>query len=296
MMNHDEKEPFRQDLTRKEQYPGAVFVIHLLMKEPVTMPEKARMTQIMEKHLGKVDCFCHDGKMAGFAPQKYKVEFKDATLPPQLMVMECISTEGMTIDEITRSQFWDCPDGETILSECRYHVIATDLLGGAMDYRDRAEMLVDYIEALVELYPDCEAVFFQTSGKMFARKQLLECEIPKEDRFIYYAVNVRFFNIHETEDMLIDTLGMSTLYLPDLQYHFHGMSPNFVVNHAYNLLNYLFENDCPIKDGETVDGIEEGKMSMDVRWKCRYEDSLLQPPRPVLDINMGEYASGNRNE
>ena len=35
----------------------------------------------------------------------------------------------------------------------------------------------------------------------------------------------RFFNIEGTEDMLIDTVGMSTLFLPDLQYHFHSMDP-----------------------------------------------------------------------
>ena len=38
--------------------------------------------------------------------------------------------------------------------------------------------------------------------------------------------------------MLIDTVGMSTLFLPDVQYHFHGMDPNWVVNHAYNLTSY----------------------------------------------------------
>ena len=36
------------------------------------------------------------------------------------------------------------------------------------------------------------------------------------------------------EDMLIDTVGMGTLFLPDLQYHFRGMDPNWMVNHAYN--------------------------------------------------------------
>ena len=38
--------------------------------------------------------------------------------------------------------------------------------------------------------------------------------------------------------MLIDTVGMSTLLLPDLQYHFHDMNLNWVVNHAYNCLLY----------------------------------------------------------
>lgn len=293
-MNGNEKETLQQDRSQKEQHPGAVFVIQLLMKEPVAMPEKEKMEQIMEKHLGPVECFCHDDKTAGFAPQKYRVEFKDASLPPQLMVMGCAPSEGMKMDEITRSQFWDCPDSETILSECRYRVLATDMLAGGMDYRDRAEMLVDFVEALVELYPSCVAVFFHSSGKMLTREQILDNPVPREDRFLYYAVNVRFFKIEGTGDMLVDTLGMSTLYLPDLQYHFHDVDPNCVVNHAYNLLSYLFENDCPIEDGETVDGIENGEMSGDVQWKCQYEDSLIQPVRPVLDVNMGEYAAGNR--
>ena len=45
-------------------------------------------------------------------------------------------------------------------------------------------------------------------------------------RFIRFGVNVRFFNIQGTEAMLIDPVGMSTLFLPDVQYHFHGMDPN----------------------------------------------------------------------
>ena len=94
--------------------------------------------------------------------------------------------------------------------------------------------------------------------------------------------------------MLIDTLGMSTLFLPDVQYHFHGMDPNWVVNHAYNLASYILTGDDPIQDDETVDGVADGQMSRNVQWKCRYEDALIQPPRAVLDIHMGEYAAGGR--
>ncbi|WP_278606929.1 hypothetical protein [Veillonella parvula] len=35
-------------------------------------------------------------------------------------------------------------------------------------------------------------------------------------------------------------------------------------------------------------------MNQDIQWKVQYEDSLIQPVREVLDINMGEYASGTR--
>ena len=43
--------------------------------------------------------------------------------------------------------------------------------------------------------------------------------------------------------MLVDTLGMSLLFLPDLQYHFRGLDPNLMVNHAYNTALYLLIND-----------------------------------------------------
>lgn len=293
-MSKNENKPFQQDLSKKEQ-PGSVFIIHLLMKEKCAMPSRERMMSVMEKHLGEVECFGYDSKMAGFAPKKYKVEFKDGSMPPQLMVMDCIKTDNYQIDAITKSQMWDCENSDEILSECNYQVIATDMLAGAMtDYKDRANMLMDFMEALVELYPECIAVQFQTSGKMFAREKIVDHQIPRDDRFIYFAVNVRFFNIQGTEDMLVDTLGMNTLYLPDLQYHFHGMNPNWVVNHAYNLLCYQYLNNAPIKSGETVDGVADGHMEQSIQWPCHYENALIQPAREVLDICMNEYASGGR--
>jgi len=60
----------------------------------------------------------------------------------------------------------------------------------------------------------------------------------------------------------------------------------------------IFENvwgyDNPIEDGETIDGVADGQMCREIQWKCQYEDALIQPPRGVLDINMGNYASGGR--
>ena len=67
---------------------------------------------------------------------------------------------------------------------------------------------------------------------------------------------------------------MSTLFLPDLQYHFRGMDPNWVVNHAYNLASYILANDNPIEDGETVDGVENSQISRKIQWKCQYEEAL----------------------
>ena len=65
------------------------------------------------------------------------------------------------------------------------------------------------------------------------------------------------------------------------------MAPNWMVNHAYNVVSYIWANDNPVEDGETVDGIQDGRMNQDIQWKCQYEDVRIQPPREVLDINGG---------
>lgn len=289
-----EDKVLQQDLSQTER-PGMVFMMQLLMKEACEMPEKEFMTEIMKKHLGDVDCFCHDDKCAGFAPQKYKIEFEKGSMPPQLMVMGCVEKDGSNIDEIARSQMWNCPESEKILSECKYQVFANDMMAGFLEYKDRADMLMDFLEALMEMFPTCMAVYFHNSGKMFTREDIVNHQIPRESRFIYFAVNVRFFNIQGTNDKLVDSLGMSTLYLPDLQYHFHDMDQNWVVNHAYNMLSYIYDANCPIKSGDTIDGIENGQISQDIQWRCQYENSLIQPSREVLDVCMGKFASGTRD-
>ena len=284
----------KQNLDEKSYLPGSICPIHLFMEEWCDVPEKGRVTEVFEDKFGDIDIFSYDENVIGISVKKYISEFKEGNVPPMLMITNCTEAKDYQIDEIALSQMCACPEHEEILNRCRYHVIATDMMTAGLSYKDHADILMDYMEALLELYPSTEAVLFDNSKKMFSKESILSKEIPKEDRFIYYAVNVRFFNIQGTDDMLVDTIGMSTICLPDLQYHFHGMEPNWVVNHAYNVLSYIYQGDSPIKNGDTIDGIIDGKMNQQIQWKCRYEDSLIQPIRPVIDINMGDYASGKR--
>lgn len=289
------KEVFQQNLTEKEFRPGSPFIIQLLFKEPPVLPDKARAVTVMERHVGAVDCFAYDEQSASFAALDHIAEFKDAQVPVQLSILGCSSFEGKNIDAFIKSQMWDCmEDRERIFQECRYQVDAVDMLAGGLPALERANLDADFLDALAELYPGCEAFYFPICGKLFTADTVRNHQIKGADRFIRFGVNVRFFTIQGTEDMLVDTLGMSTLYLPDIQYHFHGMNPDWVVNHAYNLASYILEHDNPIQADETVDGIIDGRMTRSVQWKCQYEDALIQPPRMVLDVHTGEYASGRR--
>lgn len=290
-------EVFQQNLDEKKgSLPGGPFIIQMLFKEWVKMPEQEQMLNTMQRHIGDTACFCYDQKLAGFAALEHMAEFQDGASPVQLFLMECSSFEGKSFDAFLKSQMWDCQnDRDRIFEECQYQVMATDLLAGALSARERANLDMDFMEALAELFPTCEAFYFQNSGKLFLAEDVRNHPLSGCDRFVRFGVNVRFFNIQGTKDMLIDTVGMQTLYLPDLQYHFHDMDPNWIVTHAYHVASYILENENPIKDGETVDGMIRGRINRKIQWKCQYEEALIQPRREVIDIHMGTYASGARS-
>ena len=50
---------FQQNLDdKKGPQPGGPYLIQMLFKEPVEMPDKEKMTAVMEKHIGSTECLC----------------------------------------------------------------------------------------------------------------------------------------------------------------------------------------------------------------------------------------------
>lgn len=307
----------QQDLSEKDwrSRPGGLFMVQLLMREPCAMPDKEQMVSVMEKHLGEIEYLedenAEKNKVCTLAAKSHMVKYEGGEVtPPFVMITSCEKFDESTIDAMQRSQFWEHKDDyEEILSRCPYSVVANDMMAGNLPPNERANFDMDFVEALIELYPQCEAVYFMNSGTLFLAEEINNHSIPRKDRFVYFAVNVRFFSIQGSTDKLIDTLGMSTLRLPDLQYHFNPkpaseameMEPDWVVFHARNMAQYIVDNDKHekledflFKDGDTIDGIRDGKIVQDIFWKCFYEDSLIQPSRLVLDICMNAYAAGER--
>jgi len=283
--------------------PGGVFMVQLLMKEKCETPSIERMTEVMERHIGKVEVGQPLKETADamknitlFAAMDHIAKFSNGQGPVQVSFMPCEEFYPEKIDEMKRSQMWDClQDRDRILSECKYCVFANDMLAGALDPLERADFDMDYLESLLELFPTCEAVYSLNTGKLIQADTVRNRTYSGLDRYIHYIVNARFFNIQGTNDSVVDTLGMTLLYLEDLQYHFHDMDPNWVVRHAYSIASYCLENRRPIKDGDTVDGVDsEGNLDQSIQWKCRYEDAMAKPGRPVLDIHTGQYAAGGR--
>ena len=104
-------------------------------------------------------------------------------------------------------------------------------------------------------------------------------------------MNTRLFSISgASSDMMIDTVGLYLLGLPDVQYHFHTLNPNKVMKHAYSVASLLYAVGAVMKSGETIDGMDDYGVTKEIRWPFQYEHALIEPPRTVMAITPGEYA------
>lgn len=94
------------------------------------------------------------------------------------MVMKCDKFKGKGFDAFLMSQMWDCQeDRDRIFRECKYQVVATDMLTAALSALERANLDADFLEALAELYPTCEAFYFQNCGKLFLAEDVRSHQI-----------------------------------------------------------------------------------------------------------------------
>ena len=80
---------YQQDLSQESPRPGGPFLIQMLFREPTELPDRDTMLRVLQQHCGRLDCFCHDEKMAGFAALDHMATFQDGSAPVQLMVTAC---------------------------------------------------------------------------------------------------------------------------------------------------------------------------------------------------------------
>ncbi len=296
-----------QDLNENEPRPE-MMMVQLLFREKPKSASVENIRAALEKRLGSLGevPYVEPSKesradLVMFPVPKYNVIFKDKPegMPPLACFMGPVEFSSDKIEDIKRSQFWDVRDGEQLIDSCKWQVMVHAMLSAGLHYKQQAELILAQVGAALDCYPDCCALYVAQSGKLTSPERFREGEetgLSLTHRFIDLFVNARFFRISGTkDDMVVDTIGFYTFMAADVQMHFHGLTPDHVVNYVYNIADYQFENEFPIKSGETVDSLDEnGKMNWEPQWKTQYENSLIDPPRTVLDVNCGQYAAGQR--
>lgn len=289
-----------QDTSDKVPEHGQMLMAQLLFCEKPKGADVKKLEKTLRKLVGNVENISERDDMPMFSCADYLADFADKqNIPVVASYLGPVEFSTEKIGDLQRSQFWDYRDGASKIDEFKWCVNTFTMMGGGLHYKEQAELFLAQVDAALKCYPECEAIYVLHSGKLTTPEDFEDCkQYDLSGRFIRLAVNARFFRINGTEDdMIVDTLGFFAFGGADVQVHFHGMDPNYVVNYVYNIASYQFDNEFPIKSGETVDSLDQnGKMQWEPQWRTQYEDSLIQPVRTVLDVNCGEYAAGNRNE
>lgn len=274
----------------------------LLFKEKPELCKAYAYEEALTKRVGEIDVISEEN-LSMFAVKEYCTTMindakEEVEVPVMINMIEPMEFKLEEISDLEKSQYWDVENALELLSQCQYGIAVFDMMSLGLPYQKRMELMVHAVETALEMYPDCVGTYMDCSGKFMTREQILS--VQDKDivyRFINMYVNVRFFNIQGKEDEhVIDSIGAYALDYPDVQMHFHSLNPNHVVGYVYNVLSYQLENDYPIESNDTIDGInQEGYMDHNIPWTCRYEKSLIQPIRDVLDICPKEFAAGNRD-
>mgnify|MGYP004445213703 FL=1 len=281
-------------------------MVQLLFKNKPQSPTFEQLKQALEKYLGdlgEVPFFESSDESSSdmfmFPLFNYMVGVDESSngMPVVATFLGSNTQTGIDVDEIKRHQFWNVKNGNEIVDECEYTILVNTMLGTTLDYKDQATILLAQVGAALDCYPDCIGIYVHQSGKLIT-PEIFEAnkDHSLSERFIDLFVNARFFNISDSDEMLVDTLGFYVFGGADVQVHFKNMNPNHLVSYVYNIASYQFDNDFPIDSGETIDSLDEnGNIQMKPQWNVQYEESMVEPHRVVLDINCGEYAGGNRD-
>lgn len=280
-------------------------MVQLLFKNKPKHPTTEQLRKALEKYLGdsgEAPYVGPSGESSGdmfmFPVSKYRAAFEDKPdgVPVIATFLSSETDSGINVDDMKRRQFWDVPNGNDIINECKNTILVHSMLSRALPYIQQAELLLAQVDAAIDCYPECIGIYAPQSGKIITPEMFNSLkDAGLSERFISLFVNARFFNITDTDEMLVDTLGFGVFGCADVQVHFKNLSPGHVAAYAYNVARYQLENGFSIESGETIDSIDEGgNIQVAPQWTVQYEDSIAEPLRTVLDICCGEYAGGNR--
>lgn len=246
----------------------------------------------LKKNCGAVERLGDKEDFYLYAFEEHIVEYQDnKKAPAQIFIAyPDKGKEKPEFDEQSLQQSWTWKEAINTVNTCTTTLLVTEMMAYGLDYKIRLNLFHNALKSVLSVV-ECNAIHWLTSQQYVNPKAYLDAKNSEKSNSLEYTLNVRFYNIsNRPGEMLMDTLGLNVLRLPDIQCHFLDLDPNKVNQLIYNMAYYIFENGDIIQDGETIQGVKP-----EDKWKCMHEVALLEPKREVIDINPGTpFAAGNR--
>jgi hypothetical protein len=215
-----------------------------------------------------------------FSFPNIRVDLLDANGPAQCAVfVPKNDPPKIDIDETALQQNWHWSEANEVAKKCSYELLITDLLTRTLDYKRRLAMYMNFLVALIKITrPD---VIYSVCGQKLINPEQLLKNWEDEDRPILDCLcNVRLYNITGSKPgLLMDTVGLNAIGLPDFQIRFSNFESNEIANLLWNYAYYIYDRGDIIENGNTMEGIEKGS-----RWRCQRTISPIQPERMIVNV------------
>lgn len=272
---------FKKKVNKEEpvnNLPELLMIKLFFVNKPVI--DDIKIKACLEKRFDNVGVSDSNKESRQYFFKEYEVEFEEGKIPVQggLFVPD---KEGIDFQELQASfhQSWNWPGAMSVVEKCKYELLLTDILSRNLDYKLRLEFFQKYVASIVEAINPM-AVWISNTDKIVEPKEYLGYFADAAYKDLNPFVNVRLFKVEESNgQMIMDTLGLNTLGLPDFEIKFSDYDPSITAGLLFKYGSYIFNNGVVIENGNTIQGIQE-----DQKWKCFLRDSLIGPNRKVFHI------------
>jgi hypothetical protein len=262
-----------------ERPPGfeATYRVEWLFREPPRLDpaaiQEALSAQLPESRVERLDAghlsIVHWGHTVKFA------DGQGQAITSVLVAKDRPVSRQEFREALEQTWTWPREEAEARVDRSKARLVVMDVMSIGQPYQTRLHLVYEVAKALAKTTGP-EVGCWHPAGQMVAPERLTDDPLGA-------ALNVRLFRVENNpDDLVMDTLGLAALGVPDIQCQFHELEPGRVSGVLRRVGKYVFEKGDVIRDGDTVQGLEETD-----KWTCRHEMALLPPERVVVDINPG---------
>lgn len=267
-----------------EQGVDTPYTVQFLLEGRETI-DRVGLLKALKNRCGNVEDMDPSSELLAFAHMDHTIRFQEGIMPVQNLFTKPEDVENPTqVFGPSITQTWDWQGVEQVVARAKSVASATDMLAGSLNRRVRMQLIHGMALALLDVLPVI-AIHWLPSQRLVDPRFYRE-GVEEGHLLFNSAINVRMFKVEESEQRIMDTVGLRSFGLPDLQCHFQSVDPMRVGMFLYECAEFIFEKGDVIKPNDTIQGFEPSQ-----RFRCNREMSLIEPSRLVIDIQPGEFAA-----
>jgi hypothetical protein len=259
------------------------YTVQLLSEKPLELGQDELLAEL-QRNCGDVEALQPESGLLIFAHNAHRSQFQEGMVPAQSLITTSEQIENPSQSFVwSLNQTWDWPESTEAVSKCRAMISVTDLFADRLHRRVRLEIFHCALKSILKL-TSALAIHWLPSQRIVNRDLYLK-DLGEGGFLFSGAVNVRMFKVEDSNERIMDTMGLRAFGLPDLQCHFQDLNPADVGSMLYNYADYIFQKGDVINDGDNIQSYDGSG-----NWRCQHEMAMIEPSRIVVDIHPGQHS------